>query len=110
MFKKNVFDVNHESRYTVTKTSKATYKKKTDCNGKSYYNVEFYCVTKKGNKVLFNERRLNENDAKKKCFALNTYTQEIKVRVGCAEEVTFDNDVEKRLLYGHALTADLAIL
>lgn len=110
MFTKNVFDVKSESRYTVIKTSEAKYEKKVDCNGKNYYNVKFHCITKKGNEVVFNERRLDENEAKRKCFTLNTYTQEIKVQVRCAEEVTFDNNKERKLLYGHALTADYALL
>lgn len=105
MFKSKVID--SQSRYTLTRIGEADYNVKTDCNGKQYFNVKFYAKTKKGNIVLFNERRLDENDAKQKVYGLNHGGSEIKAMVNYAEEAFFeDTKVEKKLLYGHALTAD----
>lgn len=103
MFKKNVFDVNRDVRYTVTRTSKAVYDKKIDCNGKNYFMIKFYCKTNKGNIVEFFERRFDEDGAKKKVYSLNNGNKELKVQIECAEEVTSDDNT-RRLLYGHALT------
>lgn len=106
MFSKTVFEIEKkETRYTLTKIGEADYNVKTDCNGKQYFNVKFYAKTKKGNVVLFNERRLNELDAKKKVEGLNNGGKEIKAIVNYCEKCDFDNE-SKKLIYGHALTAD----
>lgn len=105
MFNKTVYEVEAAKRYTLTRVEESWYEAKTDSNGKNYFDVKFYCRTKKGNTVLFNERRLNEFDAKKKVDGLNAGGKEIKAMVTYAEECSFDNK-SKKLLWGHALTAD----
>lgn len=105
MFIKTAFEIKRETRYTLNRVEEAWYEAKTDSNGKNYYNVKFYATTKKGNTVLFNERRLDENDAKKKVYGLNHGGKEIKAMVNYCEECEFD-DQSKKLLYGHALTSD----
>ena len=100
--------VSTDRRYNLKKTSKATVRSKTDRNGKSYYSVEFHALTSKGNTVIFEERRLNEAEAYKKASALNHGNGHIKAEIHFAEEILFNNGVDKKMLFGHALNASFA--
>lgn len=106
MFNKTVYEIEKkETRYTLNRVEKAFYEAKTDSNGVNCFYVKFYATTKKGNVVLFNERRLDEDEAKKKVYSLNNGGKEIKAIVNYCEKCDFDNE-SKKLIYGHALTAD----
>lgn len=98
--------ISSANRYNLKKVSAATVKPKTDRNGKDYYSVEFYALTSKGNTVLFEERRLDKAEAYKKASALNKGNGHIKASITYAEDVLFNNGVDKKLLYGHALNAE----